>query len=641
MTTAKKRIGFGRQLTCQSLCVDNGPPRVFSPPLTRTTQTSKYQIYEFGQPAPSAPHKTIVVVGATGSGKSTLINGLFNYIIGVDWEDQFRFKLVQEQQGNQAKSQTQLVTVYTVHHQKGFRVPYTLSFIDTPGYGDTSGVLKDNKISDQLRAFFTSSKQTGIDQVDAIGFVVQASLPRLTTSQQYVFDSILTLFGKDVAKNIYFLVTFADASKPQVLAGIQAAKLPYEGFFKFNNSVLYICKSTEDGDNNSDDLDDDDEDDNVFNDMYWKMGESSYRSFLNALENTQSRSLQMTQQVMTEHKTLELSIKGLQTEIRLGLNKMEQLEREKAVLKQCEADLENNRDFTYTIEEESTEAVAVVTGQYTTNCNQCKRTCHERCSENEDNRKSACSAMSGGFCTVCPGKCHWSKHTNQPYIYRVKRVTITKCAEELRKKYQDTKYKYDALNSNGKLQEEFDDVQERVMKMVKDVRDSTTRLENISLKTNPMSTADYIDLQLKTEQLQAEPGWQWRVKQLQKLKQQAEYKMKIAHNDFSPFKEYQKQKSSGAKFLSKEAEPEEDDDQYRHPKIEKLQTDLNLGKLLMKGPSHLSDPDNEYLTASEGTSPIDDTSDTIGDAALQQSGTTGDIDQFKRKLQLHLSKKLK
>ena len=408
--------------------------------------------------------------------------------------------------------------------------------------------------------------------------MVQASLPRLTTSQQYVFDSILTLFGKDVAKNIYFLVTFADVSKPQVLAGIQAAKLPYEGFFKFNNSVLYICKSAEDGDNNSDDLDDDDEDDNVFNDMYWKMGERSYRSFLNALENAQRRSLQMTQQVMTEHKTLELSIKGLQTEIRLGLNKMEQLEREKAVLKQYEADLENNKDFTYTIEEETTEAVAVVMGQYTTNCNQCKRTCHERCSENEDGRKSACSAMSGGFCTVCPGKCHWSKHTNQPYIYRVKRVTVNKCAEELRKKYQDAKYKYDALNSNGKLQKELDEVQERVMRMVKDVRDCTARLEKISLKTNPVSTADYIDLQLKTEQMQAEPGWQWRVKQLQKLKQQAEYKVKITHNDFSPFNEYQKQKSTGATFLSKATEPEEDDDHYRHPKIEKLQTDLNLGK---------------------------------------------------------------
>ena len=269
MASARKQISFGRQLTCQSTCLDNGPPQIFSPSLKRSQLTSKFQIYELGQPTSEVSHKTIVLVGTTGSGKSTLINGLFNYIIGVNWEDQFRFRLVQEQSGNQAKSQTQVLSIYTIHHQKRFSIPYTISFIDSPGYGDTSGVLKDNRISDQLRAFFTSSKKTGISQLDAVGFVVQSALPRLTTSQQYIFDFILTLFGKDVAQNIYFLVTFSDGSKPQVLAGIQQVNLPYKDFFKFNNSVLFTCKSEDDG---SEDSEDDEEDNDEFNDMYWKMG---------------------------------------------------------------------------------------------------------------------------------------------------------------------------------------------------------------------------------------------------------------------------------------------------------------------------------------------------------------------------------
>jgi ABC-type multidrug transport system ATPase subunit len=36
-------------------------------------------------------------MGATGSGKTTLINGMINYIFNVQWEDTFRFQLIQEQ----------------------------------------------------------------------------------------------------------------------------------------------------------------------------------------------------------------------------------------------------------------------------------------------------------------------------------------------------------------------------------------------------------------------------------------------------------------------------------------------------------------------------------------------------------------
>ena len=66
-----------------------------------------------GKNALRKKEKVILVVGATGSGKSTWINSLFNYVMGVGYDDDFRFKLVTEVGKSQAHSQTQHITIYT------------------------------------------------------------------------------------------------------------------------------------------------------------------------------------------------------------------------------------------------------------------------------------------------------------------------------------------------------------------------------------------------------------------------------------------------------------------------------------------------------------------------------------------------
>lgn len=52
--------------------------------------------------------KTIMLVGATGSGKSTLVDGIINYVMGVSFDDPFRFTLVQLEE-EERKTHNQVV----------------------------------------------------------------------------------------------------------------------------------------------------------------------------------------------------------------------------------------------------------------------------------------------------------------------------------------------------------------------------------------------------------------------------------------------------------------------------------------------------------------------------------------------------
>ena len=72
--------------------------------------------------------------------------GMINYLFGVQWEDNFRFNLIdQKEEGamqgkTQADSQTEYITAYTIYSQQEFALPYTFTIIDTPGFGDTRGI---------------------------------------------------------------------------------------------------------------------------------------------------------------------------------------------------------------------------------------------------------------------------------------------------------------------------------------------------------------------------------------------------------------------------------------------------------------------------------------------------------------------
>ena len=512
------------------------PLNVYVPIMNPTYEDQKNLIrkFEIGESNLCASEKVIMMVGATGSGKTTLINGLFNYIFDVKWKDSFRLKLIEENAPNQAESITKYISSYTIHHQQGFNVPYTLTVIDTPGFGDTKGITRDQEITKQIKTFFTTAGPSGIDRLDAVAFVAQSSLARLTPSQKYIFESILAIFGKDIASCIVLLLTFADGQKPQILDSFKEANFPYRKYYKFNSSALYINNN----DNFKDDSDDDD-DDATMGQLFWDIGEKSFKSFKAQLDKVHPTSLVQTNEVLDERLKLEISIEGIQKEIKLALGKLERLATEIQVLSSHEEDIDKNKDINYEVNHIKCIKRDTDHGQNTTNCLKCFVTCHERCAFKNDDEKIKCIAMTERYCTICPEKCFWNMHRNQPYVYVYEHEKKVNTLQGLKTRYQVAEGKKLAAEQVvKKCANEFEAAQVELLSLAEAARKSIQRLEEIALRPNPLSIVEYIDILINSEKQESKPFWQKRTTQLQDVRKKAVYLQEVRERKLDPFEEY-------------------------------------------------------------------------------------------------------
>ena len=494
--------------------------------------------FSFGKDS-TKHNRTIMVLGATGAGKTTLINGLINYILGVEWKDPYRFKLVHEDPSkSQANSQTSEVTVYKINHQEGFKIDYSLTIVDTPGFGDTRGIERDRMITEQLRNVFSSNN--GVSEIDAICFVAQAALARLTPTQKYVFDSVLAIFGKDVAENIRVLVTFADGKVPPVLEAIKASGVPCpttkDGLplhFKFNNSVLFADNKSSEAGSNDEDEDESDNDEN-FDKMFWDMGSKSMKRFFVALNKINTKSLTMTKEVLRERQRLETSVENLQVKVKLGLAKLEELKETSEKLKEHEAEISRNEKFEfYVTVKKPVQTDISRSGNYITNCQQCQQTCHFPCGIPNDADKSGCAAIgSDGLCVQCPRKCHWSVHFNQKYRWEYTEVQEKRTIKELQEKYeQASKAKTPVEAMIAALKAEYNRVQAEVGKLVESSTECLNRLKQIALKPDPLSTPEYIDMLIEGEKSEGKPGWKQRIQSLITIRDRADCMAKVGRGE--------------------------------------------------------------------------------------------------------------
>lgn len=256
----------------------------------------------------------------------------------------------------------------------GSRLQYSLNIIDTPGFGDTRGIERDQATIDQIRQLFSETGAKGVLDLDAVCFVVKAPDARLTVSQKYIFSSIMSLFGKDIESNICTLITFADGAEPPVIACLKAADLPYGLTFRFNNSALFA------------------ENKNIpstsLSPTFWKMGCNSFQFFFDKISHFETRSLSQTKAVLREREQLKTILSAILPQVKAGLTKLSELRDELEIFKKHKDDIENNKDFEYEVEETKQMSINLDQGHHVTNCLQCNFTCHDDCIIADDDNKS-------------------------------------------------------------------------------------------------------------------------------------------------------------------------------------------------------------------------------------------------------------
>lgn len=407
----------------------------------------------------------------------------------------------------QALSQTEWITVYKIAPRKGSRLNFTLNIIDTPGFGDSRGIERDQGIINQIRQLFSSKGDKGVLFIDAVCFIVKAPDARLTVTQKYIFSSIMSLFGKDIESNICTLITFADGAEPPVLASLKEANLLFGSTFQFNNSALFA------------------ENNNLtttsLSPIFWEMGCNSFQKFFHQLSHFETKSLTQTNDVLKAREQLKTVIASILYQVKVGLSKLWVLRDQLEIFKKRKDDIEKNKDFEYEVEEKKQFLVDLPRGQHVTNCLNCNITCHENC-DLADDAKIGCWAMTNGRCRICIGKCIWSHHKNTPYIFKNSIVKVKKTFTEMKRKYEEAKESI--LTYETFIEELTYDVEylfENVKLMMAEMNRCKSRLKEIALIPDPLSVVEHIELLIEAEKTEKHPGFSRRIGMLHEFKQMA------------------------------------------------------------------------------------------------------------------------
>uniref|UniRef100_A0A3Q3WZ48 AIG1-type G domain-containing protein n=1 Tax=Mola mola TaxID=94237 RepID=A0A3Q3WZ48_MOLML len=474
--------------------IQSGSPAIYKLKLNETT-VGTLRRKTLGKRSLNKINKTILLVGETGTGKSTLINVLVNYVMGVEWEDDVWFEIVEDEQRRQSQSQTSDVVVYQIFGFEGETLPYSLTIIDTPGYGDTRDDKSDDIISKRLLDCFSSDD--GVHEINVVGLVLKATDNRLSDRLRYVFDSVVSLFGKNMEKNIVALMTHSDGGPPEdALKALEDAKIKCSK--NGENQPLHFLFNNRQSKERTRQF-------KMTFKFLWDFTVDQISQFTDFLTKTEPQKLNTTLDVMKKRIKLTACIINLQKRIEFIELKQTQIQAEQKLLEKYKEKMKKNEKFCDEVDEPYKVKEPIEGGHWgflwlsykgAISCLVCEETCHhEGCIHSWSPNDSCCVIFDdNGNCTACTEKCRRSVHVKEEWIYvnKTRKVTVTN--ETMKRKYEENKAGTEnQLSLLEKMERKMEELQNEKHKWLEESFQHIVTLEGIALHVDSLFTLVHLD----------------------------------------------------------------------------------------------------------------------------------------------------
>lgn len=510
----------------------------------------------------------LVFMGKTGAGKSTSINACYNFTKQKKWNDfpklfpiptEFQPCNVPHYQGrlveNHARGQLNAVTQDPSEYVASGN-GYVVHLIDCPGMADPRGMEQDIENTNKIAKFLAR-----VGDFNAIVIVLQSTTNRETTEEQYFIEQVKTIIPSSAYNRIFIVATYSNLPSENIINFAKSVGLPVENIFYFDNFALTkeghcdlngICIGT---------IDDDDVGDPFAGGDVGHNQDEQKREIARRVNDTYPKSHKEFNRLIRTARSLGKHHTGEMAEIcqlkQSATDKILEAYRKVESIEECATNLDAARHALQMAEEaydralenkngvegelllakaEKEAADALKTYEYYdekspvdskggphTTCSECNVTCHEDCTitfQTGCSHLTECTCITDGVCTVCPGKCPYSVHKHEYFVWKTETkrrdfddnkhrqssasANHDRLSNQLSAKTSDVSSKNQTKNSKSELFAEFNRRLEQ-LKQEKDclqqaIVELYVQLSHVSISSINFHIGEYYDFKIRKEQ---------------------------------------------------------------------------------------------------------------------------------------------